>query len=333
MEIKKMKLKDLVSPDWNPRTISNEELRKLRKSIEEFGYSDPLIINKRNNHIVAGNQRFKILKELNKSKDYNFDEIDCVIVDLEDYKEKTFNIAHNKIDGEFDDDKLQIVLQEIELSSFDIDLTGFNKVELEPYLENLEIKEISEPKKEIVEEKVETKTTTTKTESTVKKTTNPQTFKEDIIKNTIPQKEEPTIGEDEEIEQENEFVEEFDDIVEESEPVVEENIVEDDDLIEEEDYVEDNIYEDEPEDIVEEPVQTKQRRPINVPEPNYIPVAPIKRIIKDSGAERVSDNAAKLLANVLEENARQISEKAVMMANVAGRKTIVDEDFEIILKN
>lgn len=59
---------------------------------------------------------------------------------------------------------------------------------------------------------------------------------------------------------------------------------------------------------------------------NNIPVAPIKRIIKDAGAERVSDKAAIFLAELLEQNAEQLAEKAVMMANVAGRKTITDTD-------
>ena len=65
---------------------------------------------------------------------------------------------------------------------------------------------------------------------------------------------------------------------------------------------------------------------------NYIPVAPIKRIIKTSGAERVSDSAAIFLANLLEQNAKAISEKSVMMANVAGRKTITDQDIKNALK-
>lgn len=65
----------------------------------------------------------------------------------------------------------------------------------------------------------------------------------------------------------------------------------------------------------------------------YLPVAPVKRLIKDAGAERVSDKACEFLANVLEANAKEIAEKSVMLANVAGRKTVTDEDFKIILEN
>ena len=65
----------------------------------------------------------------------------------------------------------------------------------------------------------------------------------------------------------------------------------------------------------------------------YLPVAPVKRLIKDTGAERVSDKACEFLASVIEANAKEIAEKAVMLANVAGRKTVTDEDFKIILEN
>ena len=59
----------------------------------------------------------------------------------------------------------------------------------------------------------------------------------------------------------------------------------------------------------------------------FLPIAPIKRIIKEAGAERVSDSAAKYLAQVLEENAEEISERAVHLAHITGRKTITDTDF------
>ena len=64
MQIKKAMLKDLVSPDWNPRQITDEELEKLRTSLDEFGYIEPIIVNDVNNHIVGGNQRAKALKAL-----------------------------------------------------------------------------------------------------------------------------------------------------------------------------------------------------------------------------------------------------------------------------
>ena len=128
MQIKKAPVKDLVSPEWNPRQITNEELEKLKTSLEEFGYIEPIIINAVNNHVVGGNQRLRALIAL------GYDEVDCVYVHITDInKEKDCNVALNKISGDWDEDKLRVVLEDIELSPIDIKLTGFDELELESF--------------------------------------------------------------------------------------------------------------------------------------------------------------------------------------------------------
>lgn len=125
MNIEKANINDLISPDWNPRQITEEELQKLQTSLEEFGYIEPIIVNDVNNHIVGGNQRAKALKQL------GYDEVDVVYVHIEDLaKEKACNVALNKISGDWDNDKLRVVLEEIELSPIDVSLTGFDDIEL-----------------------------------------------------------------------------------------------------------------------------------------------------------------------------------------------------------
>lgn len=125
MQIQKAKISDLISPEWNPRQITPEELEKLENSLNEFGYIEPIIVNDVNNHIVGGNQRYKALQQL------GYDEVDVVYVHIEDLnKEKACNVALNKISGDWDHDKLQVVLEEIELSPIDIKLTGFEELEL-----------------------------------------------------------------------------------------------------------------------------------------------------------------------------------------------------------
>ena len=132
MQIKKAPVKDLVSPEWNPRQITTEELEKLKNSLEEFGYIEPITVNDVNNHVVGGNQRLRALIAL------GYDEVDCVYVHIEDInKEKACNVALNKISGDWDEDKLRVVLEDIELSPIDIKLTGFDELELT----ELEVKE------------------------------------------------------------------------------------------------------------------------------------------------------------------------------------------------
>ena len=147
MQIKKAPVKDLVSPEWNPRQITNEELEKLKTSLEEFGYIEPIIVNDVNNHVVGGNQRLRALIAL------GYDEVDCVYVHIEDLaKEKACNVALNKISGDWDNDKLKIVLEEIELSPIDVSLTGFDEIELTEFkVEEIESEYLEQPP-EIIED-------------------------------------------------------------------------------------------------------------------------------------------------------------------------------------
>jgi len=107
MEIAKKKLSELKPAPYNPRKIDKETLEKLKQSIQNFGYVEPLVWNKRTGHVVGGNQRLRVLKEL------GMDEVDVVIVDLSLEEEKALNLALNKIEGSWDLEKLEEVLGSI----------------------------------------------------------------------------------------------------------------------------------------------------------------------------------------------------------------------------
>lgn len=59
-----------------------------------------------------------------------------------------------------------------------------------------------------------------------------------------------------------------------------------------------------------------------------LPLAPIKRVIKNAGAERVSDDAVEAMRDVLEREAEEIAGEAQKFADHAGRKTVKREDIE-----
>ena len=64
-----------------------------------------------------------------------------------------------------------------------------------------------------------------------------------------------------------------------------------------------------------------------------IPKAPIARIIKEAGAERVSEDAKAELAAYVEEVARNVAKEATQVAKIAKRKTIKADDIKLALKN
>lgn len=128
MQIKKKKLTDLIPADYNPRKDlqpGDAEYEKLKRSIETFGYVEPIIWNKQTGQIVGGHQRLKVMQDL------GYQEIECVIIDIDESQEKALNVALNKISGSWDEDKLMTLITDLEGSDFDVSLTGFDVAELD----------------------------------------------------------------------------------------------------------------------------------------------------------------------------------------------------------
>lgn len=131
--IKKINISEIVPADYNPRKISEKDYENLKQSMDEFGVVSPIIINLSDNTIISGHQRFDVLYyENNLSELYLlelgdvgwvFPDTDLEIKDKD--HEKALNIALNRIHGEFDEDKVQAVLQDLGELKLD-HLTGFD---------------------------------------------------------------------------------------------------------------------------------------------------------------------------------------------------------------
>ena len=119
-----IRLGDLKLVDYNPRKQDQKVTEKIKNSILEFGFVNPLVANK-NGNIIGGNQRYVALVEL-----YGLDkEVPVVMLDLDDDKEKALNVALNKISGEWEWDKLTNILGSLYSLNMS-DITGFDKAEL-----------------------------------------------------------------------------------------------------------------------------------------------------------------------------------------------------------
>ncbi len=138
MNVERIKMSKLNPAKYNPRKDlkpGDTEYEKLKRSMAEFGYVEPIIWNKRTGNIVGGHQRYKILKDM------KYKEAECVIVDLDDNREKALNVALNKISGEFDIPLLTDLLKDLSANDFDVSLTGFDENEISDLFSDANAKE------------------------------------------------------------------------------------------------------------------------------------------------------------------------------------------------
>lgn len=130
MEIRTLNAAKLKAADYNPRRDlqpEDAEYQKLRRSIEEFGYIEPIIWNERTGRVVGGHQRLKVLMEQGAQ------EVERVVVDLSDKDEKILNVLLNKVKGRWDIGKLADLLQQLDEAGA-MEVTGFEDWELQSLL-------------------------------------------------------------------------------------------------------------------------------------------------------------------------------------------------------
>jgi len=136
MKIRKVSVEKINPAAYNPREDlqpGDPDYESLKKSIETFGYIDPIILNEQTGNLVGGHQRLKILIAA------GFKEVDVSVVDLDPVQEKALNLALNKIQGAWDNEKLAALVEELtKIPDFDIGLTGFDLPEVSEILDRIE---------------------------------------------------------------------------------------------------------------------------------------------------------------------------------------------------
>lgn len=125
MILKEMELKKLKTAAYNPRVRLEpgmEEFEKLKNSIETFGYVEPIVWNERTGNVVGGHQRLAVLQYLKKKKAF------VSVVDMDETQEKLLNLALNKAKGEWDEEKLESLLKDVNPEC--LENTGFGADEI-----------------------------------------------------------------------------------------------------------------------------------------------------------------------------------------------------------
>jgi DNA adenine methylase len=114
----------------NPRVMSSEEHERLRNGIRHFGIVDPFIVRRRDGLVIGGHQRLEDALELGLAR------VPIVRVDVTDREMKALNLALNKIHGDWDEDKLAVVLKDLQ-DMPEITLTGFDETEIDNIIKSI----------------------------------------------------------------------------------------------------------------------------------------------------------------------------------------------------
>lgn len=125
MQIERKKIRELNRATYNPRIDlipGDTEYENLRRSINTYGMLIPVIWNKRTNNVVGGHQRLTVLENEGET------EVDVSVVDLDETQERQLNVALNKIEGGWDEEKLAELLLDL---GEDATLTGFTQQEID----------------------------------------------------------------------------------------------------------------------------------------------------------------------------------------------------------
>lgn len=141
MQWKTLSVDALRPAAYNPRKklkAGDKEYEKIKNSILEFGYVEPIIINY-DMTVIGGHQRLTVLKDL------GYTEVQCVEVHIEDEnKVKALNIALNKITGAWNEQLLADLIVDLQAANFNTDFTGFEAPEIEQLFSKVHNKDIKE---------------------------------------------------------------------------------------------------------------------------------------------------------------------------------------------
>lgn len=143
MKTTDLKIEKLKLAEYNPRVISDKDLSSLKRSLEKFGFIQPVVINK-DFTVISGHQRIRAWQEM------KHDTVPTIQLDITQKEEKALNLAMNKIGGEWDTEKLFSIMNELRVAD-ELEFTGFDEKEVSKILDQFIEEDEEEPVSELLE--------------------------------------------------------------------------------------------------------------------------------------------------------------------------------------
>jgi tRNA1(Val) A37 N6-methylase TrmN6 len=144
MKIEQIKIDELKPYPQNARTHSNEQIQQIKESMIEFGFTNPILIDK-NNEVIAGHGRLESAKQL------KMQDVPCIRLGyLTETQKKAYVLADNKLalNADWNIDLLSEEMQNLVAEDFNIDVIGFDEAELLELLQTDEETTLTKKEKE-----------------------------------------------------------------------------------------------------------------------------------------------------------------------------------------
>lgn len=127
---------DLRPDPANPRRISNDQLEALTRSLQEYGFVQPVLARREDRMVIGGHQRLTAARRL------GYKTVPVIFLDISLEQARLLNIGLNQISGDWDKELLARLLADLKpIEDIDLSLTGFSEEELKKLLKGLELRE------------------------------------------------------------------------------------------------------------------------------------------------------------------------------------------------
>lgn len=122
MQVEYVDIDKLIPFEKNPKKHPDDQIKRIVRSIQEFGFTNPIMALKENNMVIAGHARLKAARQMNLAQ------VPVIFLDMPYEKAIAYVVADNRLAelAQWDNQMLLPLLDEIKLADIDVELTGFD---------------------------------------------------------------------------------------------------------------------------------------------------------------------------------------------------------------